>query len=51
MDSLATTKLQAKGRSKVTTSVRDKLGKGRERISKFAPRSGPNKSRPVKTAN
>ena len=41
--------VQAKGRTKVTTSVRDKLGKGRERIGKVA--SPQAKSRPVKTAH
>ena len=31
--------IQAKGRTKVTASVRDKLGKGRSRHSRLPPRS------------
>lgn len=39
----------AKGRANVTTSVRDKLANGRERLGKVAPRSDARK--PVKTAH
>ena len=37
--------VQAKGRTKLTASVRDKLGKGRERHTKVAPRSPPRLAR------
>jgi DNA end-binding protein Ku len=40
--------VQAKGRTKVTSSVRDKLGKGRERLSKVRPDA---RSRSGKTAH
>ena len=42
--------VQAKGRTKVTSSVRDKLGKGRERHRKIATRSSV-RSRSGKTAH